>query len=669
LAAGAPAPRKDAPAAGELPRGANVGRYLVLRALGHGAMGVVYAAYDPELDRKLAIKLLRAHVSGRLDDSEARSRMAREAQAMARLAHPNVVTVYDVGTHEGQVFVAMEFVEGQTLKHWCAEGKRSWRDLRDIFVAAGRGLAAAHAAELVHRDFKPENVLIGKDGRVRVGDFGLARSAAAAEPTSRVAFEETAIESGSDALSATLTRTGAFLGTPAYMSPEQLLGRKADARADQFSFCVAMYEALYGQRPFGGTTIGDLTFEIMNGRVKAPAAGSKVPAWLHKVILRGLAADPEQRFASMEDLLAAFSRDPADRRRRWLLAAAALVVVAAGVTWFSTRKTKPPRWSPSPVNMDFEHGRPGESPPGWSLWGTGSRDYDITIANQQPHGGNQCGRLERTRNDEGPNSFGTIMQTVDARAYRGKRVRLRGAARVEAPGRGGLWMRADRTGGRLGFFDNMQDRPIVSADWGEYEIVGDIDADAEALNFGILLVGSGKAWLDDVRVDIVGKDVPLTVDKELPAPRNLDFAEGPVGSVPPGWRLYALGDRSVRGAVAGDPRRVVLTRTQPQPEGTMAARITQSVVAAPFRGKKVRIRAAMKTAAGARARLVFEIEGEHGLSFFYDMADAPVTSAEWVEREIVAGIPQDATVIGYGAIMDGIGEASFGRFTVEAVTP
>jgi tetratricopeptide (TPR) repeat protein len=264
-----------------LPRGATVGRYLVLDAVGAGGMGVVYAAYDPEFDRRIALKIVRPRGD----------RLLCEAQAAARLSHPNVVAVHDAGSFGDQVFLAMELVDGQTLRQWLAEEERGWREIVRVFTLAGRGLAAAHAAGLVHRDFKPENVLVGKDGQVRVADFGLAR------PEDDTALAEPWDEG---------LRTA---GTPAYMAPEQRRGA-ADARSDQFSFCVALWEALAGTRPVSG------------------AAGELRPAWLRQVLLRGLQADPAARHPSMEALLAALTRDPAAVWRR--LAAAAVVLAAVG---------------------------------------------------------------------------------------------------------------------------------------------------------------------------------------------------------------------------------------------------------------------------------------------------------------------------------------------------
>lgn len=300
-----------------LPRGTSIDRYVVLDVLGAGGMGVVYRAYDPDLDRPLAIKLVRPLVATGLS-SGGEDRILREAQALARLSHPNVVSIYDVGTHDGQVFLAMELVEGEDLKVWLGltdEGRpeRSWQDILRVFVAAGRGLAAAHERDLVHRDFKPRNVLIGSDGRVRVVDFGLARltgrelEAVPDESSERVRL-------GSD-----LTGTGGVVGTPAYMPPEQYDGREVDERSDQFSYCVALYQALYRKLPFAADGDDEASYRsnLMEGRVvDADVSTTRVPAWLRAAIVKGLRPDPAERHASMQRLLESF--EARLRPRRWL---------------------------------------------------------------------------------------------------------------------------------------------------------------------------------------------------------------------------------------------------------------------------------------------------------------------------------------------------------------
>jgi tetratricopeptide (TPR) repeat protein len=304
-------------------------------------MGVVYAAYDPELDRKVALKLLRPDRTGAAAE-EHRLRLQREAQAIARLSHPNVVAVFDAGMLGDQVFVAMEFVEGKTLREWLKAEPRSWREIVEVFLPAGRGLAAAHDAGLVHRDFKPDNVLLGGDGRVKVADFGLARPVGEVDPGGGEAA--LAESPGSRGLLATpLTEWGVAMGTPAYMAPEQLRGQRADARSDQFSFCVALWEALYGQKPFAGESFREMLDAERRGEIVDPPAGTKVPARILPVLRRGLAASPEARYPGMAELLQELGRDRSAVRRRWFAAAAVVLVTGAlfaGLGYFQARREK-----------------------------------------------------------------------------------------------------------------------------------------------------------------------------------------------------------------------------------------------------------------------------------------------------------------------------------------
>jgi hypothetical protein len=282
-----------------------VSRYVIEREIGVGAGGVVYQAFDPQLKRRVACKLLRTDRGG--GPSPGQERLLREAEAMARLSHPNVVNVFDAGTHEGHVFIVMELVGGETLARWLRRQPRGWREATAAFVDAGRGLAAAHAVGLVHRDFKPENVLVGEDARVRVTDFGLAR------PVSIVQGADTpGVQPARDSLVTTAA------GTPAYMAPELFLGGVADARSDQFSFCVALFWALHGRHPSGKNDAG----------AKPPA---HVPEALTKILSRGLAAAPADRFPSMDDLIAAIARvlePPRPRAPRAAIAGGAALVVA-----------------------------------------------------------------------------------------------------------------------------------------------------------------------------------------------------------------------------------------------------------------------------------------------------------------------------------------------------
>ncbi|WP_267968048.1 serine/threonine-protein kinase [Myxococcus stipitatus] len=315
--------------AGLLATGTRVGRYVVLGLLGEGGMGRVHAAYDPELDRKVALKLLnpdRLHGDS-LD--LARQRLEREARTMARLSHPHVASLHDVGEYEGQLFLVMEFVEGGTLRKWLAERPRTRREVLECFLQAADGLAASHALGIVHRDFKPDNVLLTKDGVVRITDFGLSHATVSSGD---------APVSGPPPTSDALTVTGTLLGTLAYGAPEQLRGERGDARSDQFSFCVALHEALNGQRPFEGTTREALLEEMARQAVRPERPG--VPAWLRAVVRRGLSADPAKRFASMDELRARLSRDPVARRRNVGLVALAVVLVVAAVGVLATRNPR-----------------------------------------------------------------------------------------------------------------------------------------------------------------------------------------------------------------------------------------------------------------------------------------------------------------------------------------
>jgi hypothetical protein len=268
----------------DIPRGTAVGRFVILDSIGRGAMGIVYSAYDPDLDRKVALKFLATSIDP--------SRMSREARAIARLAHPNVVTVHDVGTYDGTPFVAMEHVAGESLDRWLSR-PRDWHAVVAVFVQAGVGLAAAHAAGVIHRDFKPSNVLVGEDGRTRVTDFGLARlEGRVEEPVTALA------QQGGE----TSTQAGIRLGTPAYMAPEQRLNSSVDARADQYSFAMAMHEALFGRRP-SGTLLGEA------------ATSADVPDSLSSAIQRALSTKPDDRYPSMNELLDVLrASDPTDPR-------------------------------------------------------------------------------------------------------------------------------------------------------------------------------------------------------------------------------------------------------------------------------------------------------------------------------------------------------------------
>ena len=349
----------EAPAGFEVARGVSIGRYLALRRIGAGGMGVVWAAWDPELDREVAIKLLgRRFRAG----AKARGRLLREAQAMARLDHPNIVGVHDVGIVHEQVFVAMDFVRGQTLREWVEQEPRAWETIVAAYHQAALGLAAAHEVGLVHRDFKPDNAMIDGRGRVRVMDFGLAAYAsggnegedsegeheswAERDPLvashvglgsasdfirSAVVSEDESIdlEHISDLLATPMTEVGAVLGTPAYMSPEQIKGARGEPASDQFALCVALWQALFGDRPYAGESVGELWLAFEARKLRKPPAKPRLPKRITVALTRGLAFHPHERWPSMAALAEQLDAPPAGRSAAWALSGALLLVAGA----------------------------------------------------------------------------------------------------------------------------------------------------------------------------------------------------------------------------------------------------------------------------------------------------------------------------------------------------
>ena len=300
-----------------------IGRFEVLRRIGAGGMGEVFSAYDPELDRRVAVKVVARDRAG----SGGSARMLAEARAMARVSHPNVLPVFEVGrTDDDGVFIAMEFVAGNNLRQWSVQAERPWSEVLEVFIAAGEGLAAAHAAGLVHRDFKPDNVMVDDEGRVRVMDFGLSRAVGCRAPDPDGPGSEPTV----DDLSGRLTEPGAIVGTLAYVAPEVLDGAEADPASDQFSFCVALHEALTGARP----AYGDSRDELWSARVEREGTPRGLPAELLKVLGRGLARDPAERWASMDALVHQLRRLGAGRQRPGVvLVGASVAAVLVGVLW------------------------------------------------------------------------------------------------------------------------------------------------------------------------------------------------------------------------------------------------------------------------------------------------------------------------------------------------
>ena len=310
-----------------------MGRFQLTRHLGRGAMGDVWAARDPELDRNVALKFLGMRAQTLSDN--AGERMRREAQAMARLSHPNVVAIHELCEVEGQIFCAMQLVDGKNLRSWLGT-PRTWQEIAAVMLDAGRGLAAAHRAGLVHRDVKPENILIAADGRALVSDFGLAKLVALDRERER--GDSPAAPDGAKPLADGITETGALLGTPAYMSPEQLEGGAVGARSDQFAWCVTFYEALFGSRPFTGATVEALVSALRSRPVPPGRRGA--PRGLVSALLRGLAADQADRWPSMDALVETIERAVgAPRRRRLVIAAAAVLIAAVAAVLFIASRT------------------------------------------------------------------------------------------------------------------------------------------------------------------------------------------------------------------------------------------------------------------------------------------------------------------------------------------
>ncbi len=306
----------------------NLGRFALIDKIGEGGMGSVYAAFDRRLDRKVAIKVLRQNVA---TEVTIRARMLREAQAMARLSHPNVIPVFEVGEYASQIYVAMEYVDGPTLYQW--QAGKPWQDILAMYLKAGRGLCAAHHSGLIHRDFKAHNVLIGQDGRPRVIDFGLARlgDVPPTDPKSSSSLRTDQHIS----LNAEATYAGALVGTPAYMSPEQVLGDEVGSAGDQFAFCAALFEALYGEFPFVRTTMSTL-LESLEAKPPPPPPDSHVPEAIYPALVRGLARHPADRWHSLEQLLHELGKNPAQDpatgwRTRLGLALAVMVILL--ITW------------------------------------------------------------------------------------------------------------------------------------------------------------------------------------------------------------------------------------------------------------------------------------------------------------------------------------------------
>ena len=293
-----------------------LGRFELDKLIGCGGMGIVFRAHDPELARPVALKLWN------LDAEQAALALRHEAQCQAQVSHPNVVTIYETGKIGDDTYLAMEFIDGRDVRRWLQTRALMWQELLALFVCAGKGLAAVHARGLVHGDFKPENILLGRDGRVLVADFGVAR-----------AVQE--VETGADERGP--------MGTRIYMAPERLHGHRGNAASDQFSFCVALWECLHGVRPFAGINTIQLLDSMEGGRLEAGPAAALVPPSLRRVLRKGLALDPRERYTSVEVLVRELVRVPDRiRRRRRISAGLGVLGVATLVLWLTKPEERPP---------------------------------------------------------------------------------------------------------------------------------------------------------------------------------------------------------------------------------------------------------------------------------------------------------------------------------------
>ncbi len=401
-----PAARKSLDLGGAI----RIGRFVALEKLGEGGMGAVFAAFDPQLDRKVAIKMLHDHVS-----EVQGSRFAREAKAMAQLNHPNVLTVHETGLHGDRLYIAMELVDGQTLRQWLRARPRSQDEIYDVVMQAGRGLTAAHDSGLVHRDFKPDNILVGKDNRVRVSDFGLV--SAAGESVDQAKRDSSpAVYSPS-----ALTQTGAVMGTPLYMAPEQHSGKPADAKADQFSFCVTLWQALCDDLPYGADTYNELVDNVTGGKLRPFPQGARVASKVRAILERGLSSDPAKRFPSMHALLAAIER--ARKPVRWpLVVGGGALLAAGGVALVLTlgADRDPCAGSAQRLTGIWDPARKTTlagvfaSASGSDLWTQVSRDLDRYTTNWVDHHRDVC-RATHVRGEQSQELLDLRMRCLDGR--------------------------------------------------------------------------------------------------------------------------------------------------------------------------------------------------------------------------------------------------------------
>ncbi|HEY1811063.1 MAG TPA: serine/threonine-protein kinase [Kofleriaceae bacterium] len=533
-------------AIGLLSPGTLVGRYRIVDLLGAGGMGVVYAAHDPELERNVALKLLYPTLSPGGDD-ELASRLRHESKVMAKLRHPNVATVHDLGSYRDQLFLVMELVEGETLRAWVGRDM-PWTTVVATFAQAGKGLAAAHEAGIVHCDFKPDNVLLDATGRPLITDFGLAHVAASTRPSARDLHTQAAV----DASALVTVSGGPVFGTPAYMAPERFAAEvPADAQGDVFAFCVALYEVLYGRRPFEGATV-----EELRAAIAAPPASpdhATSPPWLHAAIARGLAADRDVRYRSMTELLAALEPAPRRARSRWLAPAALVGLAATGaIAWTALRAHAAAAPTSCNARADLAN-----------VWDDGVRDRIRTAWTATPEGKLAWPRLEHALDGYADMWVATSDATCKAppasasvaefqnRCLRGIETDLRSF--IDQLADTSLIATADR---KVGSLPSIQDctssaphPPEPSDVWTTFEV--DRLRDEISAAVGQSIAGkftAAGAWLDAIaaRADMVGFK-PLIAEIQYERAMNMRGA-----AIKPELRAAAMRNAAAQAEASGD---------------------------------------------------------------------------------------------------------------------
>jgi eukaryotic-like serine/threonine-protein kinase len=462
---------QDGPAPVALVPGTRIGRYVLERSIGLGGMSVVWRARDPKLGRDVALKLMR--LSEQSDPQRERARLVREAHALARLNHPHVIPVYDAGEHDGHVFIAME-LGVESLSEWLSR-PRPRGEILAAFVQAGRGMAAAHAAGLVHGDFKPDNVLCGADGQFKVSDFGLARPVEA--KTAELPCEPPCVGEGQ--------RETLAAGTPRFMAPETKAGQPSTQASDQYSFCVALKQEL--ERSDRG----------------APSRG------LSKVLARGLADAPEGRFPSLAALfeaLAPYTEQGRRRRGRAIAVGVAVLLLLLGpvVAWWARNSALAATLHPERIENGGFEAALGTRVTGWKLQGGAHADYVLTSVSAPVQSGRASGHLHAVRP---PTGYATVMQVLNARSYRGQRIRATVYVKTRGVSqRGDVWLRArgveSSTEGR-GLASVALELQADSEEFRAYALELEIPERATLIDYGVGIDGPGELWMDDASIELL----------------------------------------------------------------------------------------------------------------------------------------------------------------------